>query len=185
MARKDWTKEEYNAYYREYMRRRYHEKRKEMITHLGGKCARCGSEKDLQIDHIDRAKKTMKVPRMAYVNNARRMEELKNCQLLCGPCHNEKTVVEDLGRRFSDHGTYVMYVNKKCRCDACKSAMREYNRSLRIRKGVKPRSKADHGTASMYGYHKCRCDVCRAGNTERGRAFRERARSRVSTSGPA
>ncbi len=70
-----------------------------MVTHLGGKCARCSKTEDLQIDHIDRAKKTMNVNRMAYVSAARRMEELKNCQLLCGSCHTNKTVKEDLGRR--------------------------------------------------------------------------------------
>jgi len=62
-------KEDYNGYMREYMIRRYHSKRKEMIEQLGSACASCGSTDNLEIDHIDRSKKTMKVGRSLVVSS--------------------------------------------------------------------------------------------------------------------
>ena len=75
---------------------RYHRIRDEMIAHLGGCCVQCGSTEQLEIDHVDPKKKTMRTERMTYVKEARREEELRRCQLLCQPCHQEKTL-KDLG----------------------------------------------------------------------------------------
>lgn len=110
---------------RAYMKRRYHERRKEALELLGGKC-RCGSTDDLQVDHVDRTKKTMSFDRMAGVGRVRFLEELRSCQLLCGKCHTKKTVENDLGRRLREHGTPAMYRHGKCRCDACVMAWRSY-----------------------------------------------------------
>lgn len=118
---------------RVYMAKRYHEKRGEMIEKLGGKCSKCGLNNGLQIDHIDPAKKTMRVARMTYVGEERRKEEMKNCQLLCSECHTTKTVTEDLGRELArgTHGTLSSY--RYCKCSLCKKAKAGYMRERRSR----------------------------------------------------
>ena len=105
-----------------YMKQRYHKRREQAVKTLGGKCVRCGSTDDLQVDHIDRVKKTMKFARMTGVSESKFLEELARCQLLCQECHTTKTVEEDLGRKRRTHGTVAMYQHGKCRCGACKKA---------------------------------------------------------------
>lgn len=39
------------------------------------------------------------------------------------------------------HGTYAAYTNKKCRCEECKSAAREYMRLYRKTEGGRTRSR--------------------------------------------
>ncbi len=57
-----------------------------------GPCARCGSDKDLEVDHIDpRIKVTHRVWSSAA---AKRDKELKKCQVLCEKCHKEKTTID-------------------------------------------------------------------------------------------
>lgn len=56
------------------------------------KCAKCGSTKDLQLDHIN--PETKITNRIWSWSKNRREEELKKCQVLCKKCHKEKTVLE-------------------------------------------------------------------------------------------
>ncbi len=131
------TTEEYNEYMRVYMIQRYHRIRNEMVLALGSKCVRCGSVDGLQIDHIDRTKKMMNVERMTFVKAERRQKELENCQLLCQDCHTIKTVTEDLGRKFAEHGDQTMYRHYKCRCDKCKEGQRIRNKKYRSKSRVR------------------------------------------------
>lgn len=78
---------------------------------------------------------------------------------------------------ISGHGTRYHYVRKRCRCDLCVEANREYGRSLRAR------GEAPHHGKSGYMNYGCRCDVCKAAHSEemrrykRGRRLRDAARA--------
>lgn len=72
------------------------------------------------------------------------------------------------------HGKYSTYVNKKCRCDECSAAAREYqrNRIARSRgegeyvpKKRGPKVKEEHGY-SGYMNRSCRCEVCKKAASE-------------------
>ncbi len=120
-------------YMRVYMRERYHRIRAEIIQQLGGKCAICGATDKLEVDHVDGAKKTMRVERITYVSEVRRQKELKNCQLLCDPCHTRKTV-KDRGFTYAKgtHGT--LSAARYCRCEECRAAKNKYNREWKAKK---------------------------------------------------
>ena len=122
------------AYMKVYMKRRYRERRVLAIETLGGKCARCPETSDLEVDHKDPSKKTMDFSQMFGCGMTRFMKELALCQLLCRKCHNNKTVIEDLGRSFRTHGSLGMYQHSKCRCDLCKGAKTAHHRAYRERK---------------------------------------------------
>lgn len=125
-----------------YFRARYHAKRQAIIKSLGGKCARCGSVDDLEIDHIDSSKKLMDVSQCWALAPARLAEELKKCQVLCGACHKTKTVeCADYPAESARHGTDHMYTKFKCRCDLCKEARskaRKVWRDRRAAQGIRP-----------------------------------------------
>lgn len=92
-----------------------------------GPCARCGSQEDLQVDHIDPATKSMNPARIWSLSAAKREAELVKCQVLCGACHREKTQVEL--SFIPEHGTRARYARKdeyKCRCPLCRAANAEY-----------------------------------------------------------
>lgn len=93
--------------------------------YLGGRCIKCGSVKNLQFDHIDRATKEFDVSRM-FRNRARKdlISELNKCQLLCKPCHDEKTSRE-MG---VDHGGGLSG-KRNCKCALCKARKNEYMRA--------------------------------------------------------
>lgn len=58
-------------------------------------------------------------------------------------------------QHIAQHGSRHYYQHYHCRCDECRTANRDYMRSLRI-KG--PRI---HGTYSAYANYGCRCLECR------------------------
>ncbi|APD17116.1 HNH endonuclease [Mycobacterium phage Lukilu] len=85
----------------------------------GKSCVECGATEDLRLDHID---PTQKVDHKIWSwSAARREAELTKCQVLCEPCHQEKTA-NDMG--YHQHGTVGRYRNPKikCRCKACTAA---------------------------------------------------------------
>ncbi len=132
MPRKD--REAYNAYMREYMLRRYHQRRERILAELGRKCARCGSEEDIEIDHVDRSKKGFSIGiRLSGVSAKKLVSEISKCQLLCRPCHQNKSI-KDLGLKVAkgNHGTISSY--RYCKCEKCRAAVRKYRRKLRERK---------------------------------------------------
>lgn len=128
------TKAEYNAHMRKYMARRYAERRILILERLGGVCTRCGAEDDLEIDHIDASSKSFNIgARLAGIAKTKLEAELKKCQLLCKPCHQEKSIY-DRGHKPAKgtHGTLSSYLY--CRCDLCRAAKAEYMRNYKRRR---------------------------------------------------
>jgi hypothetical protein len=128
-----------NEYMAEYMKRRYHQRHDFAIQKLGGKCAQCGSRENLQIDHKDPSKKTMTVARMTMVSEERFLDELEQCQLLCGGeegCHTKKTVAErGLKWARGTHGTLSSY--RYCKCGLCRAAWNVNSKKYKRRRAKK------------------------------------------------
>jgi 5-methylcytosine-specific restriction endonuclease McrA len=108
---------------RKYHLDRYHSRRREAIEKLGGKCVECDSVEQLEFDHIDPSTKEFCIGTLWGVARDRFDKEIEKCQLLCKPCHTEKTFVNrDGGKGFVEHGTYSGYRWLKCRCEPCRNA---------------------------------------------------------------
>lgn len=119
------NKEEYNAYMRIYHIKRYRRLRNEALIFLGGKCTKCGSLNKLELDHIDRETKSIEVSQMLNVSLKKFWNEVKKCQILCRPCHIEKTILER-GYKIAKgtHGTLSSY--RYCKCEICKKVHNAY-----------------------------------------------------------
>ncbi len=119
------NKKEYNAFMRIYKRKQYAEVKAQAIEFLGGKCVQCGSDNDLQFDHIDPKTKSFEVLKIHSVSRVRFWEEVNKCQLLCHECHNQKTLRE-IGKQsaIGKHGTLSTY--RYCKCEECKKAHHDY-----------------------------------------------------------
>lgn len=90
MPRKD--KAAYNAYMREYLTRRYHERRAVVVEMLGGQCVECGSTDDLELDHADATAKSYDLCKILSASPWDKiMFELPKIQLLCAQHHRAKT----------------------------------------------------------------------------------------------
>ena len=81
----------YNSYMSEYMLRRYHEKRADILGRLGGECVWCGSKENLEVDHIDPKNKSFTISKLWSMSEATVRKEVDKCQLLCYNCHREKS----------------------------------------------------------------------------------------------
>lgn len=94
----------------------------------------CGSTEGLEVDHIDRHTKSFTLSDKPTAPWVVIVEELKKCQLLCTPCHLEKSRLAGDLPPASVCGTNSKYTHG-CRCDLCKVAhntyMREYKRRMR------------------------------------------------------
>jgi len=110
------------AYRRNYDLERYRRLRLEIVERLGGKCAQCGEQIDLQVDHINPNTKEFDVGKSWGVSADRMTIELTKCQLLCRSCHKRKSDSEATG----PHGTWGRYRNGKCRCVLCKEFVSSY-----------------------------------------------------------
>lgn len=123
-----------NEYHRKYNKRRYRAIREEIIKRLGGKCVRCGTITNLEIDHIDPSTKNFDSNKWLTVSNGVRDGELCKCQLLCKECHIKKSVLET-NRKIATgtHGTLSSY--RYCKCEKCKEAkaiyMKEYMKTYK------------------------------------------------------
>lgn len=122
-------------YYREYQRRRYHERRTDAIQILGGKCIFCGSTEELEIDHIVADTKIYEFTYITKLSYANFLKHLQDCWLLCHECHAEKTrICKDKG--IVDHGGGISG-KKNCKCELCKAKMAEYMHDYHIRRKQK------------------------------------------------
>lgn len=106
---------------------------------LGGKCAKCGSTENLQMDHIDHEAKSFTISKRWALKLERLIDELAKCQLLCGKHHKEKTLAEGSLAKGANkqarqvHGTVWSYTKYKCRCEACRSAKSKAMKHQRLR----------------------------------------------------
>jgi 5-methylcytosine-specific restriction endonuclease McrA len=119
-------------YMRDYMRERYHKKRQDLIKRLGGKCSRCGSKLNLQIDHKDSNKKKFRAADVHSVADSLVEQEIGNLQLLCRNCHKKKTDKSwDYSTPKPKHGTLWMYRRHGCRCKKCVDAYKKKRKEER------------------------------------------------------
>lgn len=106
----------------------YENRRHKMLAYLGSKCAICGIEDDLQIDHVDASTKKFDVSKNWSRTWGILEDELNKCQLLCVRHHKEKTKHNGEGgggqNKWKDvkHGTVWAYNKYRCRCERCKEA---------------------------------------------------------------
>ena len=76
-------------------RREYRQEKKAIcLEYLGGKCVVCGTTHNLEFDHIKREGKKYEISSRVSNNFDNIKEELDKCQLLCAPCHLDKTAKE-------------------------------------------------------------------------------------------
>ena len=69
------------------------------VEYLGGKCVKCGTTHNLQFDHIKREGKKYTIAEKITYSFGYLKEELDKCQLLCAPCHLDKTAKEWITQR--------------------------------------------------------------------------------------
>jgi 5-methylcytosine-specific restriction endonuclease McrA len=129
---KDKTK--YNNYQREYQLKRYHERMATAKIRLGNRCVECGTTEDLEIDHIDPAKKTIKLSNLWSIAEHLFNAELEKCQLLCSNCHRNKSKI-DIGVEHGGgvSGKFITTDGKRkgCPCGPCTLKRKEYMRRYR------------------------------------------------------
>lgn len=92
------------------------------LEYLGGRCNNCFGVFSLEFDHIDPMKKEFEVTSLMRGNREKLKKELDKCQLLCTPCHLEKTSRQfylKVKRKPLVHGRLNSYVNWGCRCEPC------------------------------------------------------------------
>ena len=122
MSRKQWL-------HRQRQRRLRKRRHAMLISKLGGKCAICGSQENLQFDHIDPDNKDFNiVSNLGSKKMTILLEEITKCQLLCRTHHLEKTSKErkEKSKANLKHGTLNAYYRHKCRCLPCKRARSDY-----------------------------------------------------------
>ena len=94
--RKTWTNEEEK---REYYRKYRDKFKKELVKKLGGKCGYCGTDENLEFDHIDRTTKKFNMADMMLHPRKEVLKEARKCQLLCPKCHDKKTREDGVVRK--------------------------------------------------------------------------------------
>ena len=94
----------------------------------GKSCDHCGSQENLELNHLDRATKI--THRVWSWSRERRESELAKCQPLCKSCH-KKVTQEQLTKPIA-HGTKSGY-NKGCKDECCMEGMRQWFRDYRNR----------------------------------------------------
>ncbi len=103
-------------------------RRAEWIT-AHGPCKRCGSQKQLEVDHIDPKKKVDH--KVWSWSKTRREAELAKCQVLCRKCHQKKTTAQSYAKMR--HGTTRMRRKGGCACIACMKAVADERAYYRAR----------------------------------------------------
>lgn len=127
----------------EYLKKKYATVRAEVVSQLGGQCAKCGSAENLEIDHIDPKQKSFSVGAAMLHKRERLMKEIGKCQLLCEACHIDKTLVDKGFQKGKGlHGTAASYRYCTERCDSCKKANSEAQRAWRTATGANAKRNA-------------------------------------------
>ncbi len=133
---KDQRKAYLKNYLQGYMPIWRERRREEAKARLGGKCAKCGSRDSLEFDHQDPASKLAPIGKLWTASKARFELEIVKCQLLCKPCHIEKTRTngEQGNKQSPVHGSYRTAYVKKCPCNLCAVKRLEHSAMRRQRR---------------------------------------------------
>ena len=116
-------------WHREYQRKRARERLAMARERLGGQCVRCGATEGLQFDHIVPGSRVRKVSEATNWSLERFLAEVDKCQLLCDPCHRQKTI--EAGEvRTVEHGE-GKWGKRNCDCGTCRERRLEYMRNYR------------------------------------------------------
>lgn len=117
---------------------RYHGLRSDWIKE-NGPCRACGSNQNLEIDHIDERTKEFEIATLFLAPRSEKLKiELAKCQVLCRPCHRKKTTATSQSNL--KHGKTRRLYELGCRCDLCVNFNRTYYREYaRRRFGHQPR----------------------------------------------
>lgn len=89
-----------------------------------GPCQGCGSDQDLEVDHIDPATKAVEAWKIWQHTEAKRVAELAKCQVLCNPCHILKSTAESRARATGVclRGHEKEFIKGWWRCRLCERA---------------------------------------------------------------
>ena len=108
--------------------------RREQWLRENGPCTKCGSNFNLQVDHVFPELKVSH--RIWSMTKSKREVELKKCQVLCEDCHKLKTRMDyrrlvthcPAGHEYTQENTRIKKgTNKR----TCKSCDKEYRRRRR------------------------------------------------------
>ena len=104
------------------------------LAYLGGSCVSCGTDERLDFDHVDPRTKVseISVAIAACWSRQRLLVELDKCQLLCRPCHIDKSAA-NLDGRIVAHGGGASG-KKNCKCIPCKTRKAAYMAGYKRRK---------------------------------------------------
>lgn len=119
----------HRQYASDYQRKRYAERLAMARERLGGECAWCGTTEDLQFDHVDPATKVCNVSEATNWSLERFLSEVDKCQLLCDPCHHEKSQAN--GEQMTVEHGYGAKGKYNCKCDLCRARCNEYMREYK------------------------------------------------------
>jgi hypothetical protein len=111
-----------------YVRDRLRERKLKLTQLLGGQCARCDNNTDLEFDHIDPTTKLFNISGRLGSSWDLLLDEVKKCQLLCKPCHYTKTRIENKRANPSRHGSWGMWKKRRCKCELCGEVRRASKR---------------------------------------------------------
>ena len=120
----------------EYMRGYRASRRRALIAMMGGSCVVCGSEDNLEFDHIKPSDKSFSISR--YYGSLENIEaELKKCQLLCKQCHLETTRSEVRSGSHCRQGHKFSVRNGRNFCKECDKIRKIKWREKRRQLGLK------------------------------------------------
>lgn len=64
------------------------------LARLGGVCVSCGATDKLEFDHVDPSTKQFDISAGYSFGLSLLLQEVDKCQLLCRPCHTDKSMKE-------------------------------------------------------------------------------------------
>jgi hypothetical protein len=164
-----------------YLLDRYYKQRRSFFEYLGQfNCVQCGSEEELQFDHIDPRNKLFTIGKLWPTKFLPLVfKELDKCQVLCKPCHDKKSAKQHSQRILDigfSHGTIYGFMKKKCKCESCIKRQQEWygirNKARRTNGAREPYNQpSPHGTRKTY-HRGCKCSLCRAANAKHVREIK-------------
>ncbi len=86
-------------YMNDYMKRRWQQRRVNVIMFLGGSCETCGSQEDIHFHHKDPETKNFTLADGSSFSDEKFWKEVLKCELQCRECHEALT--KALGHSFT------------------------------------------------------------------------------------